>query len=90
MNRISTITIACVFTVVMCISMGCAYRTSARISTDPVLTSQKEFSSLCSVLAELAIQRYEEDAINGKITILTVQTNYFEFTKYAEGDFELL
>ena len=62
----------------------------ARSSTDPTRTSQNEFSSLCSVLAELAIQRYEEDAINGKITILTVQTNHFEFAKYSEGDFELL
>jgi len=45
---------------------------------------------LCSVLAELAVQRYEEDSNSYNIPILTLQTNTFDIAKYTDGEYVVL
>lgn len=72
------------------ISIGCVTSRHGKTSTESASASQYEYASLCSALAELAIQRYEEDGKSGKISILTLQTNNFDFAKYADNDFELV
>ena len=50
----------------------------------------KEFESLCSVISELAVKKYQEDALTGKTYILTLHDDDLQLAKYTDGEFVIV